>query len=232
MWKEHTPYPWNQMPDTYSFLVRHGMLWRIAYTTIQPRAIHIPYLSAMYTFMGKHLHEAFDQYDPDLVVSVHPLMQHINTRVLAARAKRLGRARATPFATVVTDFTTCHNTWFCRSEGGMGSHHRQQMIEPYVSVLCHMQSGCSSRNITQSHCSINDSVLQHGLQVDSQVALCPLVLFYRDVDRCFVPTEFCKQLGKRMGLSDAQLVLYGLPIRPVFDKKLPPKRMLRKKLVS
>lgn len=146
------------------------MLWRIAYTTIQPRAIHIPYLSAMYTFMGKHLHEAFDQYDPDLVVSVHPLMQHINTRVLAARAKRLGRARATPFATVVTDFTTCHNTWFCRSEGGMGSHHRQQMIEPYVSVLCHMQSGCSSRNITQSHCSIMimfcsmDSKLTHKLR--------------------------------------------------------------------
>lgn len=53
-------------------------------------------------------------YDPDLVVSVHPLMQHINCQVLRERAKRLGRARPTPFATVVTDFTTCHNTWFCK----------------------------------------------------------------------------------------------------------------------
>eukprot|EP00878_Enallax_costatus_P016039 GHUV01016815.1.p1 GENE.GHUV01016815.1~~GHUV01016815.1.p1 ORF type:complete len:526 (+),score=156.68 GHUV01016815.1:200-1777(+) len=165
MWKEHTPRPFNNMPDSYSFLVHHGMLWRMAYHSIQPRAVHIPYLSAMYAFVGKHLSDAFDRYDPDLVVSVHPLMQHVNCRALAARAKRLGRAAPTPFATVVTDFTTCHNTWFCKS-----------------------------------------------------------------VDKCFVPTEFCRQLGKRMGLSDDQLVLYGLPIRPVFDKKLPAKNTLRKKL--
>lgn len=117
MWKEHTPHPFNQLPDTYSFMVHHGMLWRFAYHSIQPRAIHIPYLSALYMLMGKHLSEAFDLYDPDLVVSVHPLMQHVNARVLASRAKRLGRAAPTPFATVVTDFTTCHNTWFCRCEG-------------------------------------------------------------------------------------------------------------------
>jgi hypothetical protein len=54
------------------------------------------------------------RYDPDLVVSVHPLMQHINCHVLRERAKRQGRARPTPFATVVTDFTTCHNAWFCK----------------------------------------------------------------------------------------------------------------------
>jgi hypothetical protein len=52
------------------------------------------------------------RYDPDLVVSVHPLMQHIPARVLGSRAKRLGRVAPVPLATVVTDFTTCHNTWF------------------------------------------------------------------------------------------------------------------------
>jgi 1,2-diacylglycerol 3-beta-galactosyltransferase len=56
----------------------------------------------------------YRSYDPDLVVSVHPLMQHINCDVLRERAKRQGRARPTPFATVVTDFTTCHNAWFCK----------------------------------------------------------------------------------------------------------------------
>jgi hypothetical protein len=59
-------------------------------------------------------------YDPDLVVSVHPLMQHINCHVLRERSKRLGRARPTPFATVVTDFTTCHNAWFCKVRGFAG----------------------------------------------------------------------------------------------------------------
>lgn len=165
MWKEHTPAPWNTMPDSYSFLVKHGMLWRLAYHSIQPRMIHVPYFCAMRAFIGRHLAAAFDHYDPDLVVSVHPLMQHINCHVLRERAKRLGRARPTPFATVVTDFTTCHNTWFCK-----------------------------------------------------------------DVDKCFVPTEFCRQLGLGMGLRPSQLVLYGLPIRPIFSKRLPGRTQLRKKL--
>lgn len=167
IWKEHTPAPFSSLPDTYSFMVKHGMLWRMAYHSIQPRFIHTPYFNIMHAFVSRHLAEAFDVYDPDLVVSVHPLMQHIPCRVLEARAKRLGRARRTPFATVVTDFTTCHNTWF-----------------------------------------------------------------FKGVDKCFVPTEFCKQLGRRMGLSEEQLVLYGLPIRPIFSKKLPSKDTLRKKLVS
>lgn len=42
----------------------------------------------------------------------------------------------------------------------------------------------------------------------------------------------CRQLGLGMGLTPEQLVLYGLPIRPIFSKKLPSKGALRKKLVS
>jgi 1,2-diacylglycerol 3-beta-galactosyltransferase len=114
MWEQHTPHPFNQLPNSYSFLVNHGWLWRFTYNFMQPRAMHVPYFSAVHSFVARNLGEAFDAYDPDLVVSVHPLMQHIPTRILAARAKRLGRAAPVPFATVVTDFTTCHNTWFCR----------------------------------------------------------------------------------------------------------------------
>lgn len=53
----------------------------------------------------------------------------------------------------------------------------------------------------------------------------------QDVDKCFVPTEFCRQLGLGMGLRPSQLVLYGLPIRPIFSKRLPGRTQLRKKLV-
>jgi hypothetical protein len=34
-----------------------------------------------------------------------------------------------------------------------------------------------------------------------------------------------------MGLSPDQLVLHGLPIRPIFSKRLPSKATLRKQLV-
>ena len=55
----------------------------------------------------------FESYDPDLVISVHPLMLHIPLRVLH-RLIRLGKMDPINFATVVTDFTTCSNLWFSK----------------------------------------------------------------------------------------------------------------------
>jgi hypothetical protein len=166
MWKEHTPVPFNSLCDSYSFLVRHSVLWRVTYGVMQPRAIHAPYFSAVQAFVAAQLSAAFDAYDPDLVISVHPLMQHIPVRVLAARAAATGAAPP-PFATVVTDFTTCHNTWF-----------------------------------------------------------------YPGVTRCFVPTDYCRNLAVTMGIAPAKVVVHGLPIRPVFSKRLPSKDKLRSRLVG
>ena len=84
--------------------------------------------------------------------------------MLARRAKASGRP-APPFATVVTDLTSCHPTWF-----------------------------------------------------------------HRGVDRCFVPTEEVAALARRAGLTDAQIVKHGLPIRPAFAAPLPPRPALRQKL--
>ncbi|KAI8476237.1 MAG: MGDG synthase-domain-containing protein [Monoraphidium minutum] len=164
MWKEHTPAPFNNLCDSYSFLVRHGVLWRLTYNVMNPRLIHRPYFAAIQAVVSRQLSAAFDAYDPDLVVSVHPLMQHIPVRVLAARAKAKGGAPP-PFATVVTDFTTCHNTWF-----------------------------------------------------------------YPKVTRCFVPTDYCKALALAMGVPESKVITHGLPIRPVFCKRLPSKAALRNKL--
>lgn len=47
------------------------------------------------------------KYQPDVIVSVHPLMQHIPLRVLRAR----GLLDKIPFTTVITDLSTCHPTW-------------------------------------------------------------------------------------------------------------------------
>ena len=44
---------------------------------------------------------------PDVIVSVHPLMQHIPLRVLKSK----GLLQQIPFTTVITDLTTCHPTW-------------------------------------------------------------------------------------------------------------------------
>ena len=75
IWSHHTPWPVNQSPKSYSFLVKHAFLWRATFTATQPRLVHVPTATATAAFAGRHLAEAFEQYDPDLVVSVHPLMQ-------------------------------------------------------------------------------------------------------------------------------------------------------------
>lgn len=113
VWSHHTPWPYNELPKSYSFMVKYDFLWRFGFTTTQPRFIHVPISTAASLAINKHIGEAYEKYSPDLVVSVHPLMQHVPLRILRGR-ERAGLSPPTNFATVVTDLTTCHNTWFHR----------------------------------------------------------------------------------------------------------------------
>lgn len=60
MWQEHTPFPFNKLPDSYSFLVNHGWMWRLTYNMLQPPALHLPYMATIHTFTANQLHQAFD----------------------------------------------------------------------------------------------------------------------------------------------------------------------------
>ncbi|CAI5530233.1 unnamed protein product [Closterium sp. Naga37s-1] len=110
LWKEHTPWPFNQMPKSYSFLVRHETLWKVAFYATKPKFVHQPQMAATSAFVAREVSKGLDKYKPDVIVSVHPLMQHIPLRVLRSR----GLLHRIPFTTVVTDLTTCHPTWFHR----------------------------------------------------------------------------------------------------------------------
>lgn len=48
------------------------------------------------------------EYKPDIIISVHPLMQHIPLWVM----KRQGLQKKVIFVTVITDLNTCHRTWY------------------------------------------------------------------------------------------------------------------------
>lgn len=112
LWTHHTPWPFNQLPKSYSFMVRYPFIWRANFTATQPRLVHVPLATATAAVVGRHVSAAYDKYRPNLVLSVHPLMQHVPVRVLRQRIKAGLQDARTAFATVVTDLTTCHNTWF------------------------------------------------------------------------------------------------------------------------
>lgn len=48
------------------------------------------------------------KYKPDIIISVHPLMQHIPLWVLKWQQSLHPKV---PFFTVITDLNTCHPTW-------------------------------------------------------------------------------------------------------------------------
>eukprot|EP00270_Netrium_digitus_P012671 TRINITY_DN4144_c0_g1_i1.p1 TRINITY_DN4144_c0_g1~~TRINITY_DN4144_c0_g1_i1.p1 ORF type:complete len:617 (+),score=138.84 TRINITY_DN4144_c0_g1_i1:117-1967(+) len=108
LWKEHTPWPFSELPRSYSFLVKHETLWRFTFHATKPRFVHQSQMAATSAFVAREVAKGLQRYKPDVIVSVHPLMQHIPLRVLRSK----GLLHKIPFTTVITDLTTCHPTWF------------------------------------------------------------------------------------------------------------------------
>ena len=88
-------------------------MWRASFRFLWPSWVHEPTFFMYHKLLGRLMAQALLDLQPDLVVSVHPLMQHIPLKVMR-NLQRSGKMKKVPFATVVTDFTTCHSTWFHR----------------------------------------------------------------------------------------------------------------------
>ncbi|XP_057957139.1 monogalactosyldiacylglycerol synthase, chloroplastic isoform X2 [Malania oleifera] len=108
LWTEHTPWPFNQLPRSYNFLVKHGTLWKMTYYGTAPRVVHHTNFAASSAIVAREVAKGLMKYQPDIIISVHPLMQHVPLRVLRSK----GLLKKIVFTTVVTDLCTCHPTWF------------------------------------------------------------------------------------------------------------------------
>lgn len=54
--------------------------------------------------------------------------------------------------------------------------------------------------------------------------------FNTGVDKCFVPSDVVREVGRKRGMREDQLIQHGLPVRPAFAKPPPPKVKLAKQL--
>ncbi|KAH0459507.1 hypothetical protein IEQ34_012321 [Dendrobium chrysotoxum] len=106
--KESAGWPLNNMERSYKFMVKHVQLWRVAFHSTYPRWVHCLYLAAVAAFYAKKVEAGIKKYKPDVIISVHPLMQHIPLWVL----KWQNLHNRVIFVTVITDLNTCHPTWF------------------------------------------------------------------------------------------------------------------------
>jgi len=105
--QDHTFFPINRAGRSYPFLVQYARpLWRtIWWLGKSPR--RLSWLMRLCTPLVHPMRRYLRQQDPDLVISVHPLLNHIPLRMLREAGN------AAPFITVVTDWATISPAWLC-----------------------------------------------------------------------------------------------------------------------
>lgn len=105
--RECAPFPFNHIPDTYFPLTAYApYLWGAMFHSSNSR-LSLPF-SARFDelILRPGCARAIRQHNPDLVISVHPLINRA-----ACNALKEIKPEA-PFVTVVTDLFTAHGMWF------------------------------------------------------------------------------------------------------------------------
>lgn len=108
IWKRHTPWPINKIPNSYSWLTGPGRpVWKLMWSG----STHLNAYKLVSPGISPIVERKFLRYlglvRPDIVVSVHPFLNHLVLRLL--KKSNLDA----PFVTVVTDLVTIHPLWIC-----------------------------------------------------------------------------------------------------------------------
>lgn len=108
IWKYHTPWPVNKLPNSYPWLTGPGQpLWKLMWfgtAHIPAHKLVVPTISPV---LERKVTGYLTDVQPDLVVSVHPFMNHLGLKWLQKTKLDV------PFVTVVTDMVSIHPLWIC-----------------------------------------------------------------------------------------------------------------------
>lgn len=108
MWKNHTPWPFNRLPDLYGWVTGPGLpLWRLLWNVSANLYVQKLLFASIFPFLVKRGADHIKSVRPDLIVSVHPMLNHLGVGWLKAAGLSV------PFITVITDMVTFHPTWIC-----------------------------------------------------------------------------------------------------------------------
>mmetsp|Transcript_35967 Transcript_35967/g.117514 ORF Transcript_35967/g.117514 Transcript_35967/m.117514 type:complete len:429 (+) Transcript_35967:582-1868(+) len=111
VWTQYGAFPFNKFVPSYRLAAKYpNVLWRSCYfaTSFPPLMAALNLQHRLTCSRG--FAQCMREHDPHLVVSMHPLTQHVPLSVLARFDEK--RRRQVPFATVVTDLGSAHRTWF------------------------------------------------------------------------------------------------------------------------
>jgi len=112
VWTPTGIYPFKTLVPSYIQMSANPLQWRFFYHSTNTMISE--FMSDIYTKLtcARKIKRQMEQYDPDVIISVHPTMNMLPMRVSRKIAK--ARGKYIPFFTVVTDFGSGHCTWFTR----------------------------------------------------------------------------------------------------------------------
>jgi 1,2-diacylglycerol 3-beta-galactosyltransferase len=104
---DYLPWPMSEAPKSYGWIAnRTPWLWSTLYRAGHTSWIADPIIEATVRLSATSIMEMFVHYRPDLVVSVHPLVQEFALHGLERLDAKI------PYTIVVTDLATVHPLWF------------------------------------------------------------------------------------------------------------------------
>lgn len=110
-WTHVAGFPFHNFPRQYSYCAKRPYLWKFVYLWAQFRPTRALTEFAFSIFCHRRVRRYFQAAGPDLIVSVHPLVNTLSLSVLADIRNSSGNPTA-PYVTVVTDLGGAHPTWF------------------------------------------------------------------------------------------------------------------------
>ena len=110
VWTDHGVWPYYNLVPSYQHLSAHPRQWGLFYHLSNNYLYEVAYDLHSRLTCERRIRRRMRAYRPDVVVSVHPTMNHVP--LIAARKIGRKEGRHIPFFTVVTDFGSAHTTWF------------------------------------------------------------------------------------------------------------------------
>merc|ERR1711957_51445 len=112
IWSPTNMYPFKDLVPNYKIWSATPIKWKFFYHLTNTMISE--FMSDIYTRLrcSRHIKGQMLEYDPDVIIAVHPTMNMLPMRISREISKE--RGRTVPFFTVVTDFGSAHCTWFTR----------------------------------------------------------------------------------------------------------------------
>lgn len=107
--KDHIP-PYNKIVDSYKHLSAHPTQWNLVFKFSNSRAFEFFFDVSNKMLSEKAMRKSIMEYNPDVVVSVHPMMTNVPVLCCQKISEKTGRHL--PIFTVVTDLASAHCLWF------------------------------------------------------------------------------------------------------------------------